>query len=67
MNETFVNIIAWGASISSSLLLLLRIYGTISDTDIDRVRALLDGYTYSYPLTYPAIISFISWAWIFSH
>jgi len=61
---TFFKIIAWVLGIGSSLLLILRILGALSYSEIDQLRDQMNGVRRTWPLTWPAVISLICWAFI---
>jgi hypothetical protein len=61
---TFFKIIAWVLGIGSSLLLIFRIIGAATYTQIDELRDQMNGIKRTFPIMWPAIIALVCWAFI---
>jgi len=63
---TFLHIIAWIVGIGASIVLALRILGALTYSETDELIDKMNGVRRTWPMTWPAIISLICWAFIYS-
>lgn len=60
----FLNIIAWVVGIASSIVLLLRILGAATYSEVDQIRDKMNGIRRTWPVMWPGLIALICWAFI---
>lgn len=63
MSTYLLVVMVFIASISSALL-LLRLLARLTYTDVDRLRDRLRGVRVEFPLFWPFVAAFLSWAYV---
>ena len=67
MNMLFVDVIAWIFGVSSTILIVLRIIGWLTYTDIDKIHDAAKGIITTFPVFWPSVISVLCWAWLITN